>query len=152
MLPYEFFLFLAHLLQMCPLCIIHVYWCRNLNLLSIRPGPPRSWLPHGRTLPQETLDFLDGKDSTSVSCHSFGILFSILVHMSSRSYFILYRTPSSLLLMNPQFRCINLAPVISTSLDQWAITHFLNEWLLLSQHPAVWCKSHRFPLSYILGP
>ena len=31
----------------------------------------------------------------------------------------------------------SLAPVIfrATSLDQWAITHSLNEWLLLSQHP-----------------
>ena len=31
----------------------------------------------------------------------------------------------------------SLAPVIfrATPLDQWAITHSLNEWLLLSQHP-----------------
>ena len=49
----------------------------------------------------------------------------------------------------------SLAPVIfrATPLDQWAITHSLNEWLLLSQANilVVYAKSHRFPLNYIFG-
>ena len=41
----------------------------------------------------------------------------------------------------------SLAPVIfrATSLDQWAITHSLNEWLLLSQHPGCLRKITSFP-------
>ena len=41
----------------------------------------------------------------------------------------------------------SLAPVIfrANSLDQWAVTHSLNEWLLLSQHPGCLRKFTSFP-------
>ena len=50
------------------------------------------------------------------------------IECSSTTYIFLYKFAISV---------YSLAPVIfrATSLDQWAITHSLNEWLLLSQHP-----------------
>jgi len=46
-------------------------------------------------------------------------------------------------LLIPKLRCRVSAPDIfgAGTLDQWAVTHSLNVWLLLSQHPEVWALS-----------
>ena len=56
------------------------------------------------------------------------VLLQPTIECSSTTYTLWYKSAISV---------HSLAPVIfrATSLDQWAITHSLNEWLLLSQHP-----------------
>ena len=60
--------------------------------------------------------------------HVLSIILLPTTECSSTTYIFLYKSAISV---------YSLAPVIfrATSLDQWAITHSLNEWLLLSQHP-----------------
>ena len=56
------------------------------------------------------------------------VLLQPTIECSSTTYTLRYKSAISV---------HSLAPVIfrATSLDQWAITHSLNVWLLLSQHP-----------------
>ena len=60
--------------------------------------------------------------------HILSIMLLPTIECSSTTYIFLCKSAISV---------YSLAPVIfrATSLDQWAITHSLNEWLLLSQHP-----------------
>ena len=64
--------------------------------------------------------------------HVLPVMLLPTTECSSTTYTFLYKSAISV---------YNLAPVIfgATSLDQWAITHSLNEWLLLSQHPGCLC-------------
>ena len=58
----------------------------------------------------------------------FSVYLLPTIECSSTTFIFLWKSAISV---------YSLAPVIfrATSLDQWAITHSLNEWLLLSQHP-----------------
>ena len=60
--------------------------------------------------------------------HVLSIILLPTTECSSTTYIFLYKSAISV---------YSLAPVIfrATSLDQWAITHSFNVWLLLSQHP-----------------
>ena len=93
----------------------------------------------GRTFPRKPETF-DGKDSHLALATYSGILSSI----SSSSLFSLPSSYYRMLLYHSNTYALefaisvnSLAPVIfrAISLDQWAVTHSLNEWLLLSQHP-----------------
>ena len=121
----------------------YIYSAGILYLLSIgyasRPLLRSRLTLGGRTFPRKPETF-DGKDSHLALATYSGILSSTssicpFGHTSPYYRMLLYH--SSILLNEFAISVDSLAPVIfrATSLDQWAITHSLNEWLLLSQHP-----------------
>ncbi len=122
--------------------------CPSATLFSLTLGPDLPWAdePSPGNLRLSTAKILT---LLSLLIPAFSLLLrpyvlSIILHptiecsSTTDKYLIIY-TSWYTLLDTHQFAIsvYSLAPVIfrANSLDQWAITHSLNEWLLLSQHP-----------------
>ena len=127
--------------------LIDIRWYGNIYPLSIAYSVRSRLRPRltlgGRTFPRKPWAF-DGGDSRSAFATHAGILSC----MQSTTPFGMTSahiqcSPTITNECNPNLRCKVLAPCIfgASSLDQWAITHSLNEWLLLSQHPG--CLSNK---------
>ena len=123
---------------------------RNFYRLSIiyafRPRLRSRLTPGGRTFPGKP-QTLDGEVSRLSLATYAGILSSI---QSTTPFGIASAridcSSTNTLNCIPELRCQVLAPWIfrAPSLDQWAITHSLNVWLLLSQHPGCLCNDTSF--------
>ena len=123
---------------------------RNFYRLSIiyafRPRLRSRLTLGGRTFPRKP-QTLDGEVSRLSLATYAGILscISSIESSDSTSAFI-HCSSTDTIARIPKLRCQVLAPVIfrASSLDQWAITHSLNVWLLLSQHPGCLCNDTSF--------
>ena len=123
---------------------------RNFYRLSIiyafRPRLRSRLTPGGRTFPGKP-QTLDGEVSRLSLATYAGILSSI---QSTTPFGIASAridcSSTNTLFCIPELRCQVLAPWIfrAPSLDQWAITHSLNAWLLLSQRPGCLCNDTSF--------
>ena len=123
---------------------------RNFYRLSIiyafRPRLRSRLTPGGRTFPGKP-QTLDGEVSRLSLATYAGILSSI---QSTTPFGIASAridcSSTNTLNCIPELRCQVLAPWIfrAPSLDQWAITHSLNAWLLLSQRPGCLCNDTSF--------
>ena len=123
---------------------------RNFYRLSIiyafRPRLRSRLTPGGRTFPGKP-QTLDGEVSRLSLATYAGILSSI--QSTTPSGIASARidcSSTNTLFCIPELRCQVLAPWIfrAPSLDQWAITHSLNAWLLLSQRPGCLCNDTSF--------
>ena len=140
---YESFLFLAFLPLLRPLTFFKVSVVQEfqpavhqIRLLGLSLGPDLPWAdePSPGNLRLSTakiltlLSLLIPAFSLLSRPHILSIMLRPTIECSSTTYIFLCKSAISV---------YSLAPVIfrATSLDQWAITHSLNEWLLLSQHP-----------------
>ena len=140
---YESFLFLAFLPLLRPLTFFKVSVVQEfqpavhqIRLLGLSLGPDLPWAdepsPGNLRLSMAwiltMLSLLIPAFSLLSRPHIFPVMLRPTIECSSTTYIFLYKSAISV---------YSLAPVIfrATSLDQWAITHSLNEWLLLSQHP-----------------
>ena len=122
---------------------------------------PLSGFPKDQTNPdpinvdQETLDFRRSSFSLLLSLliptFSFEIApATIASHLRSR----FQCSPTTQASLSLELRFIVWCPIIfrAGSLDQWAVTHSLNEWLLPSQHPGCYRNPTSFDqLNYVLG-
>ena len=142
-LRYEFFLFLAYLPLLCHICFLIIsivqefFACYpSATPFGLALGPDLPWAdePSPGNLRLSTARILT---LLSLLIPAFSLLLRPAVlsvnlrpttECSSTTHILLYEFAISV---------NSIAPVIfrATSLDQWAITHSLNEWLLLSQHP-----------------
>ena len=123
---------------------------RNFYRLSIiyafRPRLRSRLTPGGRTFPGKP-QTLDGEVSRLSLATYAGILSSI---QSTTPFGIASAridcSSTNTINCIPELRCQVLAPWIfrAQSLDQWAITHSLNAWLLLSQRPGCLCNDTSF--------
>ena len=110
--------------------------CPSATLFSLTLGPDLPWAdepsPGNLRLSMAwiltMLSLLIPAFSLLSRPHILSIMLRPTIECSSTTYIFLCKSAISV---------YSLAPVIfrATSLDQWAITHSLNEWLLLSQHP-----------------
>ena len=140
---YEFFLFLAFLPLLRPLTFLKVSVVQEfqpaihqIRLLGLSLGPDLPWAdepsPGNLRLSMAWILTMLSLLIPAFSLLSRPVVLSIYllptIECSSTTYIFLCKFAISV---------YSLAPVIfrATSLDQWAITHSLNEWLLLSQHP-----------------
>ena len=140
---YEFFLFLAFLPLLCPLHLLSISVVQEslpaihqIRFFSLSLGPDLPWAdepsPGNLRLSMAwiltMLSLLIPAFSLLLRPVVLSIYLRPITECSSTTYISLYKSATSV---------YSLAPVIfrATSLDQWAITHSLNEWLLLSQHP-----------------
>ena len=131
--------------------LIVYWWYRNIYLLSItygfRPRLRSRLTLGGRTFPRKPETF-DGIDSHYALATYAGILSCILsTAPSDTASACIHCSSTHIFTYMPKLRWQVLAPVIfgAPPLDQWAITHSLNEWLLLSQHPG--CLSNNTSFS-----
>ena len=130
--------------------LIDMWWCWNIYQLSIiysvRSRLRSRLTLGGRTFPRKPWIFGGGDSHSTLATHT-----GILSCMRSTTPFgvasaHIRRSPTVTQKCNPSLRCKVLAPCIfgAPSLDQWAITHSLNEWLLLSQHPGCFSNKTSF--------
>ena len=129
---------------------IVIRWYRNICLLCIayafRPQLSSRLTLGGRTFPRKPKTFDGGGSRPTLATHA-GILSCM---QSTTPYGIasarIHCSSTDRITSIPKLRCKVLAPVIfgALSLDQWAITHSLNEWLLLSQHPGCFSNNTSF--------
>ena len=123
---------------------------RNFYRLSIiyafRPRLRSRLTPGGRTFPGKP-QTLDGE----VSRLSLATYAGILSCIKSTTAFaiasaLIHCSSTDTIARIPKLRWQVLAPIIfrAPSLDQWAITHSLNAWLLLSQRPGCLCNDTSF--------
>ena len=120
--------------------------CPSATLLGLTLGPDLPWAdePSPGNLRLSTAKIL-----TLLSL--LIPAFSLLLRPYVLSIILLPTTECSstayISLCKPAISVYSLAPVIfrANSLDQWAITHSLNVWLLLSQHPGCLRNFTSFP-------
>ena len=155
---YEFFLFLACFPLLCHMRFLSISivqesstCCPSDTPCGLSLGPDLPWadepspgnlrLSTGRIL--TFLSLLIPAFSLLSRPAVLSVYLRPTIECSSTTYILLYKFAISV---------DSLAPVIfrATSLDQWAITHSLNEWLLLSQHPGCLRKitSFSFPFDH----
>ena len=142
-LRYEFFLFLAYLPLLCHICFLIIsivqefFACYpSATPLGLALGPDLPWAdePSPGNLRFSTARILT---LLSLLIPAFSLLSRPAVLSINLRPTIECSSTTHILLYEFAISVNSLAPVIfrATSLDQWAITHSLNEWLLLSQHP-----------------
>ena len=142
-LRYEFFLFLASFPLLCHICFLNISivqefytCCPSATPLGLTLGPDLPWAdePSPRNLRLSTAKILT---LLSLLIPAFSLLSRPAVLSVNLRPTIECSSTTHILLYEFAISVNSLAPVIfrATSLDQWAITHSLNEWLLLSQHP-----------------
>ena len=140
---YEFFLFLASLPLLCHICFLIIsivqefFACYpSATPLGLALGPDLPWAddPSPGNLRLSTAKILT---LLSLLIPAFSLLSRPAVLSINLRPTIECSSTTHVLLHEFAISVNSLAPVIfrATSLDQWAITHSLNEWLLLSQHP-----------------
>ena len=140
---YESFLFLAFLPLLCPLHLLSISVVQEslpavhrIRICCLSLGPDLPWAdepsPGNLRLSMAwiltMLSLLIPAFSLLLRPVVLSIYLLPITECSSTTYISLCKSATSV---------YSLAPVIfrATPLDQWAITHSLNEWLLLSQHP-----------------
>ena len=139
----KFFLFLAYLPLLCHICFLNIsivqesFTCYpSATPLGLTLGPDLPWAdePSPRNLRLSTARILT---LLSLLIPAFSLLSRPAVLSINLRPTIECSSTTHILLYEFAISVNSLAPVIfrATSLDQWAITHSLNEWLLLSQHP-----------------
>ena len=110
--------------------------CPSATPLGLTLGPDLPWAdePSPRNLRLSTAKILT---LLSLLIPAFSLLSRPAVLSVNLRPTIECSSTTHILLYEFAISVNSLAPVIfrATSLDQWAITHSLNEWLLLSQHP-----------------
>ena len=149
----EYFLFLVSLPLLCHICFLIIsivqefFACYpSATPLGLALGPDLPWAdePSPGNLRLSTakiltlLSLLIPAFSLLPRPHVLSIMLLPTVECSSTTQLFLTESAISV---------YSLAPVIfrATPLDQWAITHSLNEWLLLSQHPGCLRNFTSFP-------
>ena len=140
---YEFFLFLAYLPLLCHIRFFSISIVQEF--FACYPSTTPFGLALGPDLP-----WADEPSPGNLRFSTAKIL--TLLSLLIPAFSLLSRPAVLSIYLRPTIECSSttyiflckfaisvnsLAPVIfrATSLDQWAITHSLNEWLLLSQHP-----------------
>ena len=150
-LRHEFFLFLASLPLLRPLCFLsntvvqESYTCfPSATPFGLTLGPDLPWAdePSPGNLRLSTARILT---LLSLLIPAFSLLLRpimLSLYLRPTHRMLLYHLPYG----KSEISVYSLAPVIfrANSLDQWAVTHSLNVWLLLSQHPGCLCKFTSF--------
>ena len=116
----------------------------SATLLSLTLGPDLPWAdePSPGNLRLSTARILT---LLSLLIPAFSLLLRpimLSLYLLPTHRMLLYHLPYG----KSEISVYSLAPVIfrANSLDQWAVTHSLNVWLLLSQHPGCLCKFTSF--------